>query len=137
MPSLSKKYGLLQSGSTEYDTPIEAVPAAEDVSIVTTTVNTLVGSDVQDVLTKLNRPSVSQLPAYSGSDLASITFYSSASQVVANRIAAVALTYSSGNPTAETWTIYSDTDGITVLKTYTITNTWSSGTLTNSTSATT
>lgn len=137
MASLSRKYIIAEQSGNELGFNQEALPNSEDIAIVTDTTNTMVGSDLQDVLTKLNRPSVSQLPTYSSGDVTAITFYKNSTQITANRIAAVSITYTSGEPTSETWTLYSDIDGTTVLKTYTITHTWSSGNLTNTTTATT
>lgn len=135
---LSRKYSISEENGTEFPYSKEAIPNAEDVAVVTTSANTLVGADLQDILNKLNRPSVSQKPTYLGNgDLDYITFYKNSTQTTENRIAAVLLTYTSGLPTSETWTLYSDTDGTTVLKTITLTNTFTSGDLTNTTMSTT
>lgn len=137
MASLSRKFSCLQEGATEFDYATERIPASEDVSIVTTTQNTLVGDDLQDALDKLNRPTVSQLPAYSGNDLSTLTFYKNSTQTTPNRIGVVTLTYSGGVPTSEVWQLYSDADGTTLLKTVTFTHTWVDYTLTNTTMSTT
>lgn len=135
---LQKKYLIAQDGATEFDYHKEHLPLAEDVGVTVSTANTLVGDDLQDILNKMARPTVSQVPVYLGNgDIDLITFYKNSTQTTPNRIAVMQLTYASGLPSTETWTIYSDTDGTTVLKTFARTYTWTSGNLTNVTSSTT
>jgi hypothetical protein len=97
--------------------------------------NDVVGSTVQEYINRYNEPTESQLPAYNGDGtINTITFYSSATQVVANRIFLVGFTYDASlQPLTETWTIYSKADGTTILKTITITYTWVANVLTNRT----
>lgn len=66
---------------------------------------------------------------YSSGDPSSISFFNSATQIDANRIAKCDLVLSSGDPSTETWLIY-DTDGTTVLRTITYTYTVSSNVIT-------
>lgn len=66
---------------------------------------------------------------YTSDQITSASFFNSATQIDANRIAKVDVTYSSGDPSTETWLIY-DTDGTTVLRTITYTYTVSSNVIT-------
>ena len=63
--------------------------------------------------------------------MTSVTYYSSSTQTTANRIMKTDLTYNTDlNPTTEVTKIYKTTDGTTILKTVTLTYTWTSGVLT-------
>lgn len=76
-------------------------------------------------------PHVTTKISYTGSgDVDFVEFYNSASQITANRIARVDLTYSSGDPATEAWKVY-DTDGSTILETTTLTYSYSSGDINN------
>lgn len=84
-----------------------------------------------------NEPDDTQKPTYLGNgEIDFIEFFNSATQTTANRFAKVTLAYSGDDPISETWVIY-DTNGTTVLRTLTITHTWSAGNLTNSAQVTT
>lgn len=69
-------------------------------------------------------PSLYQNITYSGSNPSVLEFFNSASFITANRVARYDLTYTSDNLTTESLKIY-DTDGSTVLRTYTWTHTYS------------
>lgn len=71
-------------------------------------------------------PTLYQSASYSGNDLSTLAFYNSSSFIIANRIAQYDFTYSGGSLTIEELKIY-DTDGSTILRTYTWTHTYSSG----------
>lgn len=71
-------------------------------------------------------PSLYQNASYTGSELTALAFYNSSSFITANRIAQYDFTYSSGSLTIEELKIY-DTNGSTILRTYTWTHTYSSG----------
>lgn len=69
-------------------------------------------------------PDLYQNVTYSGNDPSVIEFFNSSSFINANRVARYDLTFSSNNLTVEAMKVY-DTDGTTVLKTYTWTHTYS------------
>lgn len=76
-------------------------------------------------------PHVTTKIGYLGNgDVDYVEFFNSASQVTANRIARVDLTYSSGDPATEAWKVY-DTNGTTILETTTLTYSYSSGDIDN------
>lgn len=67
-----------------------------------------------------------------------VEIYSGATQTTINRRVRVDLTYDGSlNPTVEAWKFYDESDGTTVLRTITITHTWSGVDLTKSTEVTT
>lgn len=66
---------------------------------------------------------------YTSDQITSASFYNSATQINANRIAKVDITYSSDDPSTEIWLIY-DTNGTSVLRTITYTYTVSSNVIT-------
>ena len=70
-------------------------------------------------------PNLYQEAVYTGDLLTAVNFYNSSSFITANRIARYDLTYTSDNLTSEVLNIY-DTNGTTVLRTYTWTHTYSS-----------
>jgi hypothetical protein len=84
------------------------------------------------LLDKVGRSIVEKFPdlyhkvTYSAGDVSNIEFFNSASFITANRIARYDLTYTSGNLTSEILSVY-DTDGTTVLRTYTWTHAYVSG----------
>jgi len=55
-------------------------------------------------------------PTYAGDNLSEVEFYNSHTQINANRIAKVTLTYSSDLVTVESWIIYAP-DGVTTSRT--------------------
>lgn len=69
-------------------------------------------------------------------DIDFVEFFSSATQIVANRIAKVTIGYTGFDPTSETWLIY-DLDGTTILKTILLTHTYSGSDLTQTVQVTT
>lgn len=69
-------------------------------------------------------PSLYQNTTYTGNNLTSLEFFNSASFITANRVARYDFTYTSNNLTTEVLRIY-DTDGTTILRTYTWTHTYS------------
>jgi hypothetical protein len=81
----------------------------------------------------LNSSTESQSVVYSGQDIDTLTVYKTASQITANRIAQVAVTYTGKNPTQEVWTYYDPSDGTTVLQTSTLTHTFSGNNYTGTT----
>lgn len=78
----------------------------------------------------------SQLPAYnSNGTISTVSYYNStSSQITANRVALVTISYSGFFPTTEVLQIF-DTDGTTVLRTLTYTYTFTNVQLTNTTVA--
>jgi hypothetical protein len=117
------------SGGTQIDfLPTEAKPTEDYAAIKG------VAFDNLDtfLMDKIGRAIVEKFPdlyhnvTYSGGDVSNIEFFNSASFITANRVARYDLTYSSGNLTSEVLRIY-DTDGTTVLRTYTWAHTYSSG----------
>lgn len=101
--------------------------------------NTAVGSTVQEWIDRIYEESLSEKPTYNANGTISLVeFFTSASQVTANRSAQVSLTYDAQlQPATETWTFYSLTNGTTILKTVTIAYTFVAGQLTNKTQVTT
>lgn len=92
------------------------------------------------ILTDLSDlPSLSQVPVFAANGtITSITFYSSASQITANRIADITYTYDVNlDPATEVSRVYSFADGTTILSTITKTFTFVSNILTNVTMVTT
>lgn len=135
--ALDRKYLIAEDSSGELGEATEHLPLAEDMSIAkTTSDNTLIHADMQSVLDNLYMPNLSQKPTFSGIDLTNVEFFEGATQTEPNRRMRVDITYSSNNPTSEVWKLY-DTDGTTILKTVTFTNTWSGFDLTSQTMATT
>lgn len=127
-------------GGTEDDPfPVEADPnedylAAKGIAF---------GNDDNFLIEKIGRVILeklqdgSQKPTYLvNGDVDYIEFFNSSTQITANRIAKVTLGYTTNNVTSETWVFY-DTDGTTVLRTITLTHTYSSNDWTNTTEATT
>lgn len=81
-----------------------------------------------------NEPDDNAANVYTSGLLTSTTFYRSSTQTTGNRKALVTITYGSGAtaglPLTEVWQFF-DTDGTTVRRTVTLTNTWTSGDLTS------
>ena len=101
--------------------------------------NTIVGKNLQAWIDRLYEESESEKPNYnSNGTINYVEFFSSSSQVTANRTFRIDMTYNaSQEPLTETLYIYSLLDGTTVLKTVTTTYTWASNVLTNKTQVTT
>lgn len=84
------------------------------------------------LIDKIGRTIIERFPdlyhnvTYSSGDVSNIEFFNSATFITANRVARYDFTYTSGNITSEVLRIY-DTDGTTVLRTYTWAHTYSSG----------
>jgi hypothetical protein len=119
---------------------IELPHQATDITLDTLAAsNTVVGSTVQEYVNRFNEPSVSEAPTYNLNGTVSfIEYFSSPTQVVANRIFRVDLTYDANlQPLTETWRAYSKADGTTILKTVVESYTWAAGRLTNKTQVTT
>lgn len=76
-------------------------------------------------------PNLYQNITYSGNNPTVLEFFNSASFITANRVARYDFTYTSNNLTSEVLVIY-DTNGTTVLRTYTWTHTYTSNNLTSS-----
>lgn len=73
----------------------------------------------------------SSVPAFTGDLLTGYTYYSSDTQTEANRVGHSSITYNgSDQPTSAVYTIYKN-DGTTVLRTITVSYTWSGDDLTN------
>lgn len=103
----------------------EHILTAEDVKLLTS--GTVIADEFfQDYLNRVCGGSNSEKPTFlANGELDNIVFYSSATQVVANRIMDVQMTYDGSlNPTQEVWQIYDTADGTTILKTITLTHTW-------------
>ncbi len=128
------KYESPSTGGTqtnEYPTelnPSEDYISAKGVSF---------GPDPNFVIDMIGRAIVSSFPqlyqniSYSGGDVSSIDFYNSENFIVANRVARVELTYTFGNISSEVLKIY-DTNGSTILRTYTWTHVYSGGDISSS-----
>jgi hypothetical protein len=99
---------------------------ASEVDIATAaTDNVLLGSTVQDWLNRLYGPANSQKVTYlGGGDVDFVEIFNSASQVTANRRAKILLAYSGGKVSTETISLF-DTNGTSVLKTVTLTHSYS------------
>lgn len=82
-------------------------------------------------------PDASVKVTYTSNDPSLIEFFTTASQITANRIASVTITYSSNNPATEVFRVYSASDGTTVVRTITKTYTYSSNDLQSYTEVTT
>lgn len=76
-------------------------------------------------------PDLYQNITYSGNDPTVLEFFNSSSFITANRVARFDFTYTANNLTSEVLVIY-DTNGTTVLRTYTWTHTYTSNNLTSS-----
>jgi hypothetical protein len=130
------KTGLLTwtlEGTMEQPTP------ASDVSIDTlAATNSAVGSQLQDFINRLFEESESQAPTYNvNGTINHIEIFTSPTQITANRTSRVDLTYDVDlQPLTEAWKFYSLSNGTTILKTVTITYTWTAGVLTNQTQVT-
>lgn len=100
--------------------------------------NTYVGENIQDILDRLFGATESTAISYNvDGSIDYVEGFSVATQVVANRIYRADFTYDAQlYPTAEEYKIYSLTDGTTILKTVTVTYTWSSGNLISTTQVT-
>lgn len=128
------------SGGTEIDlSPTEADPSEDYLSAKGLAFEASdsfllekVGGIILDTI-----PDWSVKPTFSGDDVTNIEYFSSATQITANRTARVDITYSGDDPTTEAWKIYDTADGTTVLRTLTVTHTWSGDDLTNSVLVTT
>lgn len=101
--------------------------------------NTIVGDNVQEYIDRFNEPSESESPTYNGDGTINhVEHFSSAVQIVGNRIFRVDLTYDADlQPLTEVWKIYSKTNGTTILKTISIAYSWVANVLTNKTQVTT
>lgn len=88
-------------------------------------------------LTDNKIPDWSEKPTYlANGELDYLELFTTSTQITANRLAKIQMTYDGSlNPTTEAWSIY-DTDGTTVLRTVTFTHTFTSNDLTNSVVAT-
>lgn len=117
------KYLVVEKDGTDLMDPEEHEPKGENIRISNASA-IIPDGDLQSWLDRVYNSSQSIKNAYSGDDLSSSTFYSSASQVDANRLAKVDVSYSGDNPSTETWTFYDTADGTTVLATVTRTLTW-------------
>jgi hypothetical protein len=83
-------------------------------------------------------PDWSEKPTYLvNGELDFLELFNGATQITANRLAKVQMSYDGSlNPTSEVWSIY-DTNGTSVLRTVTFTHSFTSYSLTNSVVATT
>ena len=112
------------------------IPDASDVDFISDSSNTSNPNDtsLQDFIDSACAASASQKPGYLGNgELDNVEFFSSATQIQANRTMRVDVTYSGAlDPTSEAWKMYDIADGTTILKTVTFTHTWVSGDLTKS-----
>lgn len=76
---------------------------------------------------KLTIPDCSMVPMYlANGEIDSVQWYSDPGLAIAKRILSVQMAYDASlNPTTETWRFYNTADGATVVRTITITHTWS------------
>jgi hypothetical protein len=100
--------------------------------------NSAVGDTLQEFVDRIYEESESQKPTYNAdSTINNIEFFTSSTQVVANRSFRVDIEYDIYlNPTKETIRVYSLKDGTTVLKTIIKVYTWTNNVLTNKTMVT-
>lgn len=82
-------------------------------------------------------PDGSAKVTYTSNNPTLIEFFTTATQITANRIASVEITYSGNNPSTEVLRIYDEADGTTVVRTITKTFTYSSNNLQSYTEVTT
>lgn len=88
----------------------------------------LIGGVITEIM-----PTYTEVVTYlANGDVNYIEFFNGTTQTTINRIARVDITYSGNNPTQENWRIYATSDGTTVLKTFTVTNSFSGNDLTSS-----
>ncbi len=86
---------------------------------------------------KFTCPDASQKVTYSGDDVSYIEFFKGATQTTPNRRARVDVTYTGNDVTSEAWKIYDPNDGTTVLRTITLTHTYSASVYQSSSEVTT
>lgn len=113
-------------------------PVAKSVPFLTpSSENDALGISVQDFIDRISSPTISQAVTYlTNGDVNFIEFFSNATQITANRLYHAVIGYDvSLNPITETWSLYAS-DGVTVLKTVTFTNTFVSYNLTTQTKTT-
>jgi len=118
------KFENAATGGTQIDyLPTEAKPTEDYVST-----KGLAFEGLDTFLTdKIGRALVEKFPdlhqkvTYSSGDVSNIEFFNSASFITANRVARYDFTYTGTNLTSEVLRIY-DTDGSTILRTYTWTH---------------
>lgn len=122
------------SGGTQTDSfPTETNPAQDYLAakgIAFENLNTFLLDKIGRSLVELF-PDLYQSMTYSSGDLTSIDYYNSSSFITANRIARHELSYTAHNCTGEVLYIY-DTDGTTVLRTYTWVHTYAGNDLSSS-----
>lgn len=127
-------------GTESLPTPTELDPSEDYVSgkgFSFENTDTFLAEKLGDIL-GLTKPDFSLKPTYLGNgDIDFVEFYTGATQTTGFRRAKVTVAYDgSFNPTSETWLIYSPSDGTTILRTITLTHTWSGVNLTASTEVT-
>lgn len=90
--------------------------------------NSAVGGSVQDFIDRVSAPTNTVSPTYlPNGNLSALTLYRNTTQINANRSADCTVTYDlEQNPTSEIWRLF-DSDGVTVLKTISLTHIWSLG----------
>jgi hypothetical protein len=115
------KVSILEKDGVDLDVSTEYLYEDKDLPLTATTI--FPTEKLKLTLERLFHSAESQNPTYTGDNITSVEFYNSATQVVGNRIMKSDLTYTSDLVTIEAWSIY-DTDGITVLKTVTLTYTY-------------
>lgn len=74
---------------------------------------------------KVRHPDRTFKPTLSGDDITVYEIFSSPVQIDANRLMKGDFTYVGDNLTAETWVIYDPADGTTILRTVTVSHTYS------------
>lgn len=82
-------------------------------------------------------PDASVKVTYTSNNPTLIEYFTTATQITANRIASVDITYSSNNPATEVLKIYSASNGTTIVRTITKTYTYSGNNLQTYTEVTT
>lgn len=93
--------------------------------------NTIIGHSPQQVIDRLYTPSENTTYTYNGDGTVNYIQGFSGSAITANRLYRIEFTYNADlTPATEVTKLYSTTDGTTILKTITVTYTWSSGVLT-------
>ncbi len=124
------KFESAATGGTENDDVPTAVDPSEDYvatkGIAFEGLDTHLAEKIGGVL-KFTCPDASQKVTYSGVNVSNIEMFEGATQTTPNRRVRMDATYSGNDLSTEAWKIYDPADGTTVLRTITLTHTYSSG----------
>lgn len=128
------------SGTDMYPTPTELNPNEDYVSakgVSFENSDNFLAEKIGGVL-KYTVPDSSYKPAFLGNgEIDSVEIYEGATQTTEFRRVKITMAYDGSlNPVTETWDFYDPNDGTTILRTITVTHTWSGVDLTKSTEVT-